>query len=179
MSKGQQRRLAYGLATIHQPKLLILDEPFSGLDPLAYGNMEKWIQAEKDRGATIIMSSHQIPSIVKTCDQFHILKDGKIDYTSLSDDGTNHNISQDLGFTLNISGVDKKTVDGFVESNTIPSPLAWHNIDFQHTLSYPDYQQAMLALKVMVNEGIVVSSFSENTQISENLILSLLQKDNK
>jgi ABC-2 type transport system ATP-binding protein len=175
LSKGLQRRLAFALATIHQPKLLVLDEPFSGLDPLAHGHMEKWIEAEKQRGATIIMSSHQVSSIAKTCDHFHVMLNGKVDYTSLSSE-ENISSSTEGGYTLEVSGVDENSLKELFSTNNLESPSAWHNTDFQHTLAYSNYQKASTALKLLLGEGVVVSKFSESSNITESLILSLLQK---
>lgn len=173
LSKGLQRRLAFALSTIHRPKLLILDEPFTGLDPLAHGLMEKWISEEKQRGATILMSSHQVSSIVKTCDNFHVFQNGKVAYTSINKDGSSENT---YGYTVELAGIDKPSLQDILNSNSLPAPIAWHSTDFQHTINFENYQDVSKVVAALLESGVVISSFGESSNITESLILSLLQK---
>ncbi|MCY4380365.1 MAG: ABC transporter ATP-binding protein, partial [Proteobacteria bacterium] len=85
LSKGLQRRLAFALAVIHDPQVIILDEPFSGLDIGGKKLMEKLLLEQKEKNKTLIMSSHDIFSSVRICDHFHFIKDGKTAYSSLDD----------------------------------------------------------------------------------------------
>lgn len=176
LSKGLQRRLAFALATIHSPKLLILDEPFSGLDPLAHGHMEKWIREEKSRGATIIMSSHQVSSIVKTCDFFHVILNGEIAYSSVDESNLEKSTS---GYTIEVSGIDQNSLTGLFDHTGVNPPSAWHNTDFQHTLAYETYTDASSAMKALLEEGALITKFAEASNLSETLILSMLQKGGK
>src|SRR5262249_31284542 len=84
LSKGMQRRLAWALATIHKPEILILDEPASGLDPLGRRHLLDWIDGEKRRGATIVLCTHELPQVHALCDDFHILNRGKLVYSTLN-----------------------------------------------------------------------------------------------
>jgi ABC-type multidrug transport system ATPase subunit len=139
--------------------------------------MEMWISEEKQRGATIIMSSHQVSSIVKTCDNFHVFENGTVAYTSVDKGSNTSNESQ--GYTLNITGVDKPSLDQIFNSDGLPQPVAWHNSNFQHTLSYTNYQEASSVMATLLNNGVVISEFGESANITESLILSLLQKGEK
>lgn len=78
LSKGMQRRLAWGLATLHRPELLILDEPFSGLDPIGRKEMQNWLQQEREMGKTIILSTHEILYLPTFLDFVHVFKKGEI-----------------------------------------------------------------------------------------------------
>lgn len=173
LSKGLKRRLAFAMATIHHPKLLILDEPFAGLDPLAHGHMEKWINEEKMRGASIIMSSHQVAAIARICDHFHVLLDGTLSYSSV-EDGTHKGVGS--GFGIELSGIDKKSLSELFQKHSLPEPVAWTNTTYQHSISFASYEASSLCLKHLLNEGVVISNFSENSSITEAFILSLLQK---
>lgn len=77
-SKGMKQKLGIVTAFMHDPQILILDEPTSGLDPLMQNRFVEFIQSEKARGKTILMSSHMFEEVEKTCDNVLIIKDGRI-----------------------------------------------------------------------------------------------------
>jgi len=78
MSKGMKQKIGIVCAFMQEPDILILDEPTSGLDPLMQNEFIKLILEEKERGTTILMSSHSFEEIERTCDRAAIIKDGKI-----------------------------------------------------------------------------------------------------
>lgn len=78
MSKGMKQKIGIVVAFMHDPDVLILDEPTSGLDPLMQSEFVNLILEEKKRGKTILMSSHMVEEVEKTCDRVGIIKDGKI-----------------------------------------------------------------------------------------------------
>lgn len=78
MSLGVKRKLAVVTAFMSDPEVLILDEPTSGLDPVMQENFIRFIHEEKERGKTILLSSHIFSEIDSTCDRIAIIKDGKI-----------------------------------------------------------------------------------------------------
>ncbi len=83
LSKGMARRMAWAQATIHQPRLLILDEPSSGLDPWGRREMLTWIKEEKTRGTTILLCTHELAQVSTLCDEFHVLRHGRLVLTSM------------------------------------------------------------------------------------------------
>ena len=78
MSLGVKRKLAVVSAFMSDPEVLILDEPTSGLDPFMQERFIEFIHKEKERGKTILLSSHIFSEIDNTCDRIAIIKDGKI-----------------------------------------------------------------------------------------------------
>lgn len=78
MSLGVKRKLAVVTAFMSDPEVLILDEPTSGLDPVMQERFVDFIHKEKERGKTILLSSHIFSEIDNTCDRIAIIKDGKI-----------------------------------------------------------------------------------------------------
>lgn len=78
MSKGMKQKLAIVAAMMHDPMILILDEPTSGLDPLMQLRFLDLILQEKERGKTILMSSHIFEEVDRVCDRAAIIKDGRI-----------------------------------------------------------------------------------------------------
>lgn len=77
-SKGMKQKLGIVAAFMHDPEVLILDEPTSGLDPLMQTRFIELILAEKQRGKTVLMSSHIFEEIERTCDNVLMIKDGRI-----------------------------------------------------------------------------------------------------
>ena len=78
LSLGNLKKLGIVLAFMHEPKLLILDEPISGLDPLMQEEFYSLLKEEKERGTTIIYSTHILSEISKICDRVGIIKDGNL-----------------------------------------------------------------------------------------------------
>lgn len=77
LSKGNQQKIQFISAVIHHPKLLILDEPFTGLDPINVELMKKAIYKLQKEGCSIIFSSHQMEHIENFCEKLIILVKGK------------------------------------------------------------------------------------------------------
>lgn len=78
LSKGNQQKIQLISTLIHDPKLIILDEPFSGLDPVNADLLEKGIMEAKERGASIIFSSHNMNNVEELCDHLVMLRDGEV-----------------------------------------------------------------------------------------------------
>ncbi|MDF2520974.1 MAG: ABC-type transport system, multidrug-familyATP-binding protein [Clostridia bacterium] len=77
-SKGMKSRLNFIKALLHNPDILFLDEPTSGLDPSNSYDMKKIIKAERDRGKTIILTTHNMLDATELCDRVAFIVDGKI-----------------------------------------------------------------------------------------------------
>ncbi|PIO82505.1 sodium ABC transporter ATP-binding protein [Loigolactobacillus backii] len=78
LSKGNQQKIQLICTLLHQPKLIILDEPFSGLDPVNADLLKQAILEAKQAGATIIFSDHDMSNVEDLCDQVLMLKQGKV-----------------------------------------------------------------------------------------------------
>ena len=78
MSLGVKRKLAVVAAFMHDPEILILDEPTSGLDPVMQEAFIEFMKEEKERGKTILLSSHIFNEVDATCERIAIIKDGQI-----------------------------------------------------------------------------------------------------
>lgn len=86
MSLGVKRKLAIVTAFMSDPDVLILDEPTSGLDPVMQEVFIQFIRDEKERGKTILLSSHIFSEVDATCDRIAIIKDGRIVSTFIAND---------------------------------------------------------------------------------------------
>ncbi len=78
MSKGMKQKLGIVTAFMNDPDILILDEPTSGLDPLMQNRFIELIADEKNKGKTVLLSSHIFEEVERTCDRIGIIKDGKL-----------------------------------------------------------------------------------------------------
>ncbi|AEB29315.1 Na+-efflux ABC transporter [Carnobacterium sp. 17-4] len=92
LSKGNQQKVQLIATLIHQPKLVILDEPFSGLDPVNAGLLEIGIKELKKQGASVIFSSHNMNNVEDICDKLIMLRNGQMVL-----DGTVHEIREQFG----------------------------------------------------------------------------------
>ena len=92
LSQGMRQRLSLAVALMGSPKMLLLDEPFNGLDPVAAKSVEKMIQELANKGVSIIISSHQVSGLVDFIDQLLLIHRGQI-----VADGTIEDIESKLG----------------------------------------------------------------------------------
>ena len=77
LSKGNRQKIQFIVSNLHEPEFLILDEPFSGLDPISVEELKKCILELKYEGKTIIFSSHRMDHVEELCDEIIILNHGK------------------------------------------------------------------------------------------------------
>ena len=78
LSKGMQQKVQFALALLHSPRLLILDEPFSGLDPINSALLEQAIAERKSTGAIIVFASHRMEQVEELCDDICLIAAGRI-----------------------------------------------------------------------------------------------------
>ncbi len=78
LSLGNQQRVQLAAALIHEPKLLILDEPFSGLDPVGVDTMASVLAERVARGVGVLFSSHQLELVERLCDRVVIIRSGRV-----------------------------------------------------------------------------------------------------
>lgn len=79
-SMGMKQRLGIAIALLNHPKLLILDEPTNGLDPMGIQDLRKLIRSFKDRGITVILSSHYLSEVEQIADHIGIISNGILGY---------------------------------------------------------------------------------------------------
>ncbi|MGY3704103.1 sodium ABC transporter ATP-binding protein [Vagococcus martis] len=94
LSKGNQQKVQLIATLIHEPKLIILDEPFSGLDPVNAELLKEGIIELKEKGSCVIFSSHNMENVEKICDHLVMLRNGEMVL-----DGTVQSIRESFGRT--------------------------------------------------------------------------------
>ncbi|MDQ6683459.1 MAG: ATP-binding cassette domain-containing protein [Chloroflexota bacterium] len=78
LSKGNQQKIQFIAAILHDPQVLIMDEPFSGLDPVNVQLLKEAFLAMRDRGKTLIFSTHQMETVEELCESIAILDRGRV-----------------------------------------------------------------------------------------------------
>ncbi len=109
LSKGMQQKIQFLVTIIHEPKLLIFDEPFSGFDPINANQLKEEILAQKEKGATIIFSTHNMSSVEELCDDIALIDRSKVVLS-----GSVRDIKKT--FKTNTFGVSFNTFEGPLQS---------------------------------------------------------------
>jgi ABC-2 type transport system ATP-binding protein len=78
LSKGNQQKIQFIAAILHDPQVLLMDEPFTGLDPVNAGLLKEAFQEMKDRGKTLVFSTHQMETVEELCQSIAILDRGRV-----------------------------------------------------------------------------------------------------
>lgn len=104
-SLGMKQRLGIALALLAQPKLLILDEPTNGLDPLGIQELRELIRSFPSKGITVILSSHILSEVELIADHIGIIAEGKLGYESYID----KNVNLEEIFMNVVANVERRT----------------------------------------------------------------------
>lgn len=94
LSGGERRRVEIARALAGEPKFLLLDEPFAGIDPIAVGDIQGIIRELKAKGIGVLITDHNVRETLGICDYAYILKDGKIQVSGSSDEIANSEIAR-------------------------------------------------------------------------------------
>ena len=127
LSHGNQQRVQLATALVHSPELLVLDEPFSGLDPIGVSSMEGILRERAQAGAAVVFSSHQLDLVENLCDEVVIINEGRLALA-----GT---IAQ-LRAAAHHRRLDL-TIDGGRWEPEIPGVSITASVDGTHRLSVP------------------------------------------
>lgn len=121
LSLGNLKKVGIVLALMHDPELLILDEATSGLDPLMQDVFYKIILEEKQKGTTVLFSTHVLSEINKICDRVAIIKEGKIVKIENIKDAIDSKIASVTIVSKDIDKIEKTFKDEVisVENNTL------------------------------------------------------------
>ncbi|HYR76346.1 MAG TPA: ATP-binding cassette domain-containing protein [Pyrinomonadaceae bacterium] len=150
LSKGMQQKVQFITAVIHNPDLVILDEPFSGLDPVNVDLMKETILEQKAAGKTIILSTHQMEIAEKLCDDVcminraHKVLDGRLREIRRS-------------FSRNAVALQINGGDGFLNDPALVANIRQNGDDFEVLLVPGANPQTLL--KRLVDAGVDVTKF--------------------
>lgn len=185
LSKGMSRRLAWALATLHQPELLILDEPTSGLDPLVRREMHTWIEAEKHRGAAVVLCTHELTEVQSLCEGFHILNRGRLVLTTLPPVADEPAPTLQGGqpydwrhrYSIHVSGASEAQLS---QIGQIEKLLPWQGCKqegYLAILGFAEYIDATAWLTALLSKGYVVVRFGDATSVGEDELLPYFRQE--
>jgi ABC-2 type transport system ATP-binding protein len=150
LSKGMQQKVQFITAVLHDPDLLILDEPFSGLDPVNVELMKQTILEKKAEGKTIILSTHQMEIAERLCDDVCMINRAKKVL-----DGTLRSIRR--SFARNAVTLQATGDDGLLRDSSFVANVRQNGEDTEVLLA-PN-ADAQTLLKRLVESGAVINKF--------------------
>ncbi|HEY8854201.1 MAG TPA: ABC transporter ATP-binding protein [Candidatus Dormibacteraeota bacterium] len=158
LSRGLKQRLCLARALVHDPAVLLLDEPASGLDPRARVDMREILKELRRMGKTIIISSHILPELTELCTMIGIIDHGRMQVTGSVQEVVQH-LSAGRRLRITVVG-DKEAAVGILK------PLAAvRNIEIANGAIEASYEgdesTAAEILQALTAGGIKVSAFSE------------------
>ena len=175
LSRGMRQRIGLAKTLIHDPAILILDEPAGGLDPNARIEMRLTIGRLKDLGKTILLSSHILPELSSVCDRVGIIFKGK-----LLVQGSVQEISRQLQENL--------VVEVTVDSDINEAEKLLTRIEGVESVSKADANQLSFVfngtrnqvsgvLGLLVQHGVLVRWFAENEADLENVFMGITKRE--
>ncbi|MDE7051460.1 MAG: ABC transporter ATP-binding protein [Lachnospiraceae bacterium] len=173
LSRGMKQRLCLARSLVHNPELLILDEPASGLDPRARFEMKGILKNLHDMGKTIIISSHILSELAEMCTTI-----GIIDKGSMVSKGTVEEIMQKLSTSnpLKIHVVNNiETAVRIIKENPQVANLSIDGQDITISFDGGEEEEAEL-LKMLVNNDVQVSSYMRQTGNLEEVFMMVTAK---
>ncbi|MBO7375557.1 MAG: ABC transporter ATP-binding protein [Clostridia bacterium] len=178
LSRGMKQRLCLARCLLHDPQLLILDEPASGLDPQARADLKYILRALRDQGKAILISSHILPELGEFCDKVVILNKGK-----KVADGTIEEISEMIGEKTKISYTlvgdeDFELAVGAARSAGVDGEIIRDGMVLEVEYSGGDAAIADLTRR-MVLSGVRIVTVDRTRRTLEQVFLEVIDNDKK
>lgn len=172
LSRGMKQRLCLARALIHDPNVLILDEPASGLDPRARVEMRDIIHRLKDLGKTVLISSHILPELAEMCDEI-----GVIDNGTLIAHGNVAQIQAELQGDAHIKvelGYGLEEARAFFEDNPLVTAMLADKatMQLQFSFSGTKVEQTELLRAAMIAD-LAITSFTEQKKDLEDVFMAI------
>ena len=165
LSKGMSQKLQFVITVLHEPKLIILDEPFSGLDPVNANLIKDEIYGLAQRGSTIIFSTHRMEQVEEICDHIVLVNLGKKIL-----DGTVQQVKND--FKQNIFNIQLSGVPSPIESSMFEIIDQKAN---RLTVKIKEDFKSNDVLKYFINQQINIEAFNEILPSLNDIFISLVE----
>ena len=172
LSKGMAQKVQFITTVVHKPSLMILDEPFSGFDPVNAELIRKEILRLKDEGATIILSTHNMESVEELCDNIALINKSHLVITG----GVNE-IRHKYGnnnIELVYTGEDRvKDAEGIFKGLSDEDNAGRHTA----VLTLGENVSSNDALSVLLGQDIIVNSFKELIPRMNDIFIKLVTEE--
>jgi ABC-2 type transport system ATP-binding protein len=172
LSRGMKQRLCLARSLIHDPEVLILDEPASGLDPRARVEMREILRELKNMGKTILISSHILPELAEMCDVIGIIDQGKLVAEGSVSDIQSKLQGEKMIIVKMIDSMEK--VIAFFEDDPYVSKLVQREEEYTLQFIYKgsSEEQTQLLRKAILHE-LPISSFTEVETDLEDVFMEI------
>jgi ABC-2 type transport system ATP-binding protein len=172
LSKGMQQKVQFIATVMHEPKLIILDEPFSGFDPINASLIKDEILELREKGSTIIFSTHRMESVEELCDRIALInKSEKIlegEKSAIKEQHKSHM------FKLAYKGSGLPETGNYQVISTITDPTG-----VQHSkLRINDDSSANQLLREVLDHQVEIISFEEEIPTINDIFIKLVQGNN-
>ena len=175
LSKGMQQKVQFITTVLHEPKLLIFDEPFSGFDPINVNLIKNEILKLRDNGATVIFSTHNMSSVEELCDNIALLNKSKkiLDGSVREIKNTYKSNIFEVSYHGEPENIVISTKDNFevLESNK-NNDLCYSKLKLKNNLSTNDLLQLLIP-------QIQIQSFNEILPSMNDIFISRVKKDSE
>lgn len=165
LSKGMSQKLQFVTTVLHNPKLIILDEPFSGLDPVNSNLIKDEIYNLAKNGATIIFSTHRMEQVEEICDHIALVNKGSVIL-----DGTVAKVKQDFKENLFSIGADQMPAINGAAPFDIVGTKAEKNI-----VRIKEGNSANDVLQYLLQNGAQINSFNEILPSLNDIFIKLVE----
>lgn len=172
LSRGMKQRLCLARSLIHDPKVLILDEPASGLDPRARVEMRDILRQLKGMGKTILISSHILPELAEMCDEIGVIDGGRlIAHGSVAD--IQAQLAGEKQITVKVKGLLENAVH-FFEEDPFVSKVEVETEKNAITFTYRGTEEDQInLLKKALDHSLKIISFSETETDLEDVFMEI------
>lgn len=175
LSKGMKQRLCLARALIHDPEVLILDEPMAGLDPRTRFDFRETLKDLSDQGKTIVLSSHVLSELSELCTDVGIIDQGRMALTgSIRDILSQVNSSNPIVITLFGGGTDVAL--SILKSHPSVHTITVKGREIVVRFSGDEQEEAVL-LQRLVDAGLLVSGFTREKGSLESLFMEITDRD--
>ena len=171
LSRGMKQRLGIARAMIHRPKVLLLDEPASGLDPKARIELRNVLRSFRDTGATILISSHILTELEGLCTSLGIMEKGRLVRSGKLEEVISGG-AQSRIIRLGWLGDSSSQIQQLLAAVAAASDISLNSADGAFRFSGSDDDLAQV-LSQMVQGGIRIVSFREVRQTVEEMYMKL------
>ena len=172
LSKGMKQRLCLGRALIHDPAVMILDEPAAGLDPRARIELRRMIRELADRGKTILISSHILTELSEMCDTVGIIEQGHLLATG-SVDQIQQQQSQHREVTMRVLGEAAEAAEMLKQQSSVASLIVDGDlVRFEFT---GDLGEQAKLVAMLVQNGYQIAEVTSHKKSLEDVFLQITQ----
>ena len=174
LSRGQTQRLVLAKTLLHRPRVLILDEPASGLDPLSRRELRHALQALAKDGATVFVSSHILSELAEMCSSLCVVNQGKTLAAGTAEEVRAQLGGADRTLTLTIQGDSAETVDWLGRQASISDIVTLPDASIAFRFRGEDDAQADL-VAAMVSDNIRLRALEEKKSSFEEILVEVAE----